>query len=279
MRVIKKETVFESVYSLIKNASYYAPVDYVKVLKEIKDKEVDSTSSQVMDDIVRNNEIASRKHVPICQDTGVVVVFIEVGREVYLEFDVYDVINSAVAKAYDDFYLRKSVVRHPLDRVNTKDNTPAIIHTTLVAGDKLKITVCPKGAGSENMSKLTMLKPADGEEGVIDFVVDVIKKGGMNACPPLIVGVGIGGNFERVAELAKQALIEPIDKPSDDPINAELEVKLLKKINELGIGPMGLGGKTTAIAVKVKSYPCHIAALPVAVNLQCHANRHEEIIL
>lgn len=279
MRVIKKETVFESVYSLIKNASYYAPVHYVKVLKEIKDKEVDSTSSQVMDDIVRNNEIASRKHVPICQDTGVVVVFIEVGREVYLEFDVYDVINSAVAKAYDDFYLRKSVVRHPLDRVNTKDNTPAIIHTTLVAGDKLKITVCPKGAGSENMSKLTMLKPADGEEGVIDFVVDVIKKGGMNACPPLIVGVGIGGNFERVAELAKQALIEPIDKPSDDPINAELEVKLLKKINELGIGPMGLGGKTTAIAVKVKSYPCHIAALPVAVNLQCHANRHEEIIL
>ncbi len=279
MRVIKKETVFESVYSLIKNASYYAPVDYVKVLKEIKDKEVDSTSSQVMDDIVRNNEIASRKHVPICQDTGVVVVFIEVGREVYLEFDIYDVINSAVAKAYDDFYLRKSVVRHPLDRVNTKDNTPAIIHTTLVAGDKLKITVCPKGAGSENMSKLTMLKPADGEEGVIDFVVDVIKKGGMNACPPLIVGVGIGGNFERVAELAKQALIEPIDKPSDDPINAELEVKLLKKINELGIGPMGLGGKTTAIAVKVKSYPCHIAALPVAVNLQCHANRHEEIIL
>ncbi len=279
MRIISEKVVFENVYKMIKDASYYAPSDYIKILKDIKTKETSDTGIQVMDDIVKNNEIASRKNVPICQDTGIVVVFIEVGQKVYLDFDIYSVINSAVAKAYEDFYLRKSVVRHPLDRVNTKNNTPAIIHTKLVPGDNLKIKVCPKGAGSENMSALTMLKPADGEQGVVDFVVDVIKKGGMNACPPLIIGVGIGGNFEKVAGLAKEALIEPIEKPSDDPINAKLEVKLLEKINELGIGPMGLGGNTTAIAVKVKSYPCHIAALPVAVNIQCHANRHEEIVL
>ncbi len=279
MRVIDKKVVFEKVYGLIKNASYYAPIDYLELLRSVRANEETETGKQVMDDIVKNNEIATRKNVPICQDTGVVVVFVEVGRELYLDFDIYEVINDAVANAYVDFYLRKSVVRHPLDRVNTKDNTPAIIHTTLVAGDKLKITVCPKGAGSENMSALTMLKPADGREGVINFVLDVLKKGGMNACPPLIIGVGIGGNLERVAELSKRALIEPIDKENPDPINNELEKTLLKEINDLGIGPMGLGGNTTALAVKVKSFPCHIAALPVAVNIQCHANRHEEIIL
>ncbi len=276
MIIIEKDLVSSTVYELIKKASYYAPKDYLEVLRKMRSNENTNTGQQVLDDIILNNEIATRKDVAICQDTGIVVVFLEIGREVKLDFDIYEVVNESVEKAYKDFYLRKSVVKHPLDRMNTKTNTPAIIHTTLVAGDKIKITVCPKGAGSENMSKLTMLKPADGKDGVINFVLDVIKQGGANACAPLIVGVGIGGNLEKVAELSKRALIEPLHKNNENEIDANLEAELLAKINELGIGPMGLGGKNTAITVKVKSYPCHIAALPVSVNLQCHANRHEE---
>ena len=215
----------------------------------------------------------------MCQDTGITVVFVELGYDVHINGDLYDAINKGISIGYTEGYLRKSVVKSPLNRINTKDNTPGIIHVKMVKGDNLKITICPKGAGSENMSKVKMLTPADGINGIKKFVLDTVKEAGGRPCPPLIVGVGIGGDIEKAALIAKEALLRPIDDESDDLDAKKLEKELLEELNKLNVGPMGLGGKTTALACKVNLYPCHIASLPVAVNIQCHASRHKVVIL
>jgi fumarate hydratase subunit alpha len=228
---------------------------------------------------VDNDLLAREKCLPICQDTGVVVCFVKVGYDVHFDGNLYDAINEGVANAYTKGYLRKSVVRHPLDRVNTKNNTPAIVHVELVPGDKVTIDVAPKGGGSENMSLVKMLIPADGVEGVKKLVLDTVFNGGGKPCPPIIVGIGLGGNLEKSALMAKESLMREIDDVNPDPILANLEQELLKEINDLGVGPMGFGGTQTCLAVKVNAYPCHIASLPVAINIQCHASRHKSCIL
>ena len=229
--------------------------------------------------IIENDILARKKTIPICQDTGVTVVFLEIGMGICFDYDLTETINQAVKEAYEEFYLRKSIVKHPLDRINTLTNTPCIIHTKIVNSKNLKITLTIKGAGSENMSKLKMLSPADGDIGVVNFVLETIEASGGNACPPMIVGVGLGGNFEQAALLSKEALLRDIDDESSNPIDNNLEKKIFEKANKLGIGPMGLGGKSTVLAVKINSFPCHIASLPVAVNIQCHASRTKSIIL
>ena len=230
---------------------------------------------EVLDDIVSNIECAEELNVPICQDTGMAVFFIEVGQDVHFEgLPIEDAINEGVKKGYTEGYLRKSVVEDPIFRVNTKDNTPAVIHYSIVPGDKVKIVFAPKGFGSENMSRIFMLKPADGIEGVKDAILTAVKDAGPNACPPMVIGVGIGGTFEKCAILAKKALTRPVNEQSKIPYVAELEQELLDKINQTGIGPGGLGGTMTALAVNINTYPTHIAGLPVAVNICCHVNRH-----
>lgn len=229
----------------------------------------------VLGQIIENADIARAEQAPMCQDTGLAVVFAEVGQDVHITGALLaDAINAGVAKGYGEGYLRKSVVGHPLDRKNTGDNTPAVIHTEIVPGDKLRIIVAPKGAGSENMSAVRMLKPSDGADGVKSFVLDTVLAAGPNPCPPIIVGVGIGGTMEKAAFLSKKALLREVGEHSTDKVNAELETSLLEMINRTGIGPAGLGGRITALAVNVESFPCHIASLPVAVNIQCHAARH-----
>ncbi|MFR4619815.1 MAG: fumarate hydratase, partial [Oscillospiraceae bacterium] len=229
----------------------------------------------VIENLLKNAEIADSKEVPICQDTGMAVFFIEIGNEVFVEGDtITDAVNKGVSMGYTDGYLRKSVVRDPLDRVNTKDNTPAVIYYDFVKGDKIKITFAPKGFGSENKSGLKMLNPSDGINGVIDFVIETVNKAGANPCPPMVIGVGIGGTMDKAAQIAKKALTRDIDVPNANPFYAELEKTLLEKINKLGIGPQGMGGTTTALAVNVETFPTHIAGLPVAVNVNCHATRH-----
>ena len=260
--------------------NYFIGKDVLDKIKEAHSKEESEVGKKILGQILENDDIAAKEQVPMCQDTGIVVIFVEVGTDVKINGDIYEAINEGVRRGYEKGYLRKSVVRHPLDRVNTKDNTPAIIHTKLVPNsDKVKIIVAPKGGGSENMSALKMLKPSDGIEGVKKLVVDTIKNAGGNPCPPIIVGVGIGGNFEKAALLAKEAVLRPINDKSADPIAADLEAELLELINKTGVGPLGLGGRTTALAVKVNTYPCHIAALPVAININCHAARHKEVEL
>ena len=252
-----------------------------KVLCSIKNamNNEQGLSKNILAQIIENDEIASNENVPMCQDTGITVVFVEIGNEVFINGSLEDAINKGVSLGYTEGYLRKSVVKSPLNRVNTKDNTPAIIHIKHTLGDKLKITICPKGAGSENMSRVKMLVPADGIKGIKNFVKETVSLAGGRACPPLVVGVGIGGNLEKSALLAKEALLRDIDDEAMDLDANKLEKELLAEINSLNIGPMGLGGKTTALAVKVNIYPCHIASLPVAVNLQCHASRHKVVIL
>lgn len=235
---------------------------------------------EILNKLIENAEYAQQNMIPICQDTGMAVVFIYLGQEVHIVGgSLEEAINEGVRKGYKKGYLRKSVVKHPINRVNTGDNTPAVIHYQIVDGDELKIVVCPKGFGSENMSSLKMLVPADGEQGVIDFVLETVEKAGSNPCPPIIVGVGIGGTMEKAAILAKKALIRPIDLRNENEYEKDLEQSLLEKINKLGIGPQGLGGKTTALAVNVETYPTHIAGLPVAVNISCYVTRHCEVIL
>jgi fumarate hydratase subunit alpha len=230
--------------------------------------------------LLKNADIARSEDVPMCQDTGFAVVFVELGQDVHIEGGALeDAINEGVRRGYTEGYLRKSIVGHPLERVNTGDNTPAVIHLKLVPGNKMKITVAPKGGGSENMSGIKMLKPAEGVEGVKKFVLDTVKAAGPNPCPPIIVGVGIGGTFEKCALLAKEALLRPVGTPSHRPEIARLERELLDEINSTGIGPQGLGGRFTALAVHIEIYPVHIASLPVAVNINCHASRHKEIVL
>ena len=278
MKIILEEQIIDEVSRLCIEACTYINKDVLEKLNTHYENE-QGLSKTIIGQIIENDNLAKEENIPMCQDTGICVVFVELGNEVYIKGDLNRAINEGVSKGYTEGYLRKSVVRSPLRRINTNNNTPAIIHIETTLGDKLKITVCPKGAGSENMSQVKMLTPAQGRNGIIDFVLKVVKEAGGRACPPLIVGVGIGGNIEKCAEIAKKALLRDLNDVSEDEDARLLEDELLTKINELNIGPMGLGGKITALGVKVNLYPCHIASLPVCVNLQCHASRHKEVIL
>lgn len=275
MREIKVKDISLKVEEMLIDACENIPENILQAIKKAKDDEKSPLGKQVIEKIIENDELARNKHLPICQDTGVVVCFLEVGYDVHFDGDIYEAINEGVANAYTKGYLRKSVVKHPLDRVNTKNNTPAIIHTKLIPGDKIKIHLAPKGGGSENMSVVKMLIPADGVEGIKKIVLETVFNGGGKPCPPIIVGIGIGGNLEKSALLAKEALMRDIDDVNSDKLVSDLEKELLTEINKLGVGPMGFGGKVTCLAVKINTYPCHIASLPVAINIQCHAARHK----
>ena len=280
MREINVSTITSAIKELCINANYYLDQDIRDRLKEAQDKETFPIAKEMLTKIMINADIAKNEQMPMCQDTGMACVFVELGQEVHIAGgSLEEAIHEGVRQGYTEGYLRKSVVKDPLDRVNTKDKTPAIIYYNIVPGDKLKITVAPKGFGSENMSGIKMLKPADGVEGVKEFIIETVKKAGPNPCPPIVVGVGIGGTFDRAANLAKKALIRPTAERNANPMYADLEAELLEKINALGIGPQGFGGKTTALAVNIEYYPTHIAGLPVAVNINCHATRHAEVEL
>lgn len=278
MKTILEEQIINAVAQLCIDACTYINKDVEEALRTNCEKE-EGLSKAILEQIIENDNLARDENIPMCQDTGICVVFVELGNEVYIKGDLNKAINEGVVKGYKEGYLRKSVVASPLKRINTNNNCPAIIHIETTLGDKLKITVCPKGAGSENMSQVKMLTPALGRQGIIDFVLKVVKDAGGRACPPLIVGVGIGGNIEKCAQIAKKSLLRDLNDEAQDEDARSLEKELLTKINELNIGPMGLRGKTTALSVKVNLYPCHIASLPVCVNLQCHAARHKEVIL
>ncbi len=280
MREIKADDVRRTVELLCIKANYYLPNDVLNMLKEKLHEEISEIGVEILNSLVENAEIAKAKEMPICQDTGIAVIFVEIGQEVHVVGgSLDDAINNGVKDGYLNGYLRKSIVRDPFIRINTNDNTPPIVHYDIVDGDKLKITVAPKGAGSENMSAFKMMKPSDGIEGVKKFIIDTVEASGPNACPPLVVGVGIGGNFEYAPLLAKKALLRPIDQRSSDDDVRALEEELLFKINNLGIGPQGLGGMVTALAVNIEKYPTHIAMLPVAVNISCHVTRHATAVL
>lgn len=280
MREIHINKIQEAVENLCIEANYNLSKDVVYSLDKAKREETWNLAEDILDKIIINAEIAKNERMPICQDTGMACVFIEIGQDVHIVGgNLEDSINEGVRRGYEKGYLRKSVVKDPIDRVNTRDNTPAIIYYDIVPGDKLKITVAPKGFGSENMSQIKMLKPSDGLEGVKEFIIKVVKEAGPNPCPPMIVGVGIGGTFEKAAYLSKKALIRSIDSKNENKFYADLEEELLIKMNELGIGPQGFGGKTTVLGVNIETFPTHIAGLPVAVNISCHATRHKEVIL
>ncbi|MDE6202299.1 MAG: fumarate hydratase, partial [Lachnospiraceae bacterium] len=256
-------------------ANHFLTEDMKQALNQAEVAEKSPLGRQILNQLGDNLQIAAQDMIPICQDTGMAVIFMEIGQDVHVEGGLLtDAVNEGVRQGYQEGYLRKSVVKDPIYRENTKDNTPAVIHYDIVAGDKIKITVAPKGFGSENMSRIFMLKPADGIEGVKNVVLAAVKDAGPNACPPMIIGVGIGGTFEKCALLAKKALTRPVDERSGIPYVCEMEKELLQKINQSGIGPGGLGGSTTALAVNINTYPTHIAGLPVAVNICCHVNRH-----
>jgi fumarate hydratase subunit alpha len=280
MREITTKQISEAVAKACINANYYLPEDVENALRNALAKEESPAGKEVLEQLIENARIARNDKMPICQDTGFTVVFAEVGQGVHISGGLLaDAINEGVRRGYEYGYLRKSIVAHPLERTNTGDNTPAIIHTEIVPGAKLKLTIAPKGGGSENMSGVKMLKPSDGVEGVKKFVVELVKAAGSNPCPPVIVGVGIGGTMEKAALLAKKAVVRPIGVPSAREYDAKLEEELLELVNSTGVGPAGLGGRITALAVHVETFPAHIASLPVAVNIQCHAARHKEIVL
>ncbi|MBU4487287.1 MAG: fumarate hydratase [Candidatus Delongbacteria bacterium] len=281
MREIHVSDIISSVKKLSIEANYYLGQDVIDRMISLKEKEESETGVEVMNILLKNYELAAKEKMPICQDTGIAVIFVELGQDVHLVGgDFTEAINEGVRQGYKEGYLRKSMVNDPIiERKNTTDNTPAIIYTEIVQGDKIKITIAPKGGGSENMSEVKMMKAADGIEGVMDFVVDRIRRSGGNPCPPIVVGVGLGGNFEQSALLAKKSLLREIGSPNPEPKWDQYEEELLKRINDLGIGPQGLGGRTTALAVHILTKPCHIASMPVAVNVQCHAARHKSIIL
>ena len=275
MKEINVVEITKTIRNLCIDANYYLSDDIRNQLKMAREKETWDIAKGILDKILINADIAKNEKMPMCQDTGMTCVFIELGQEVHIVGgDLYGAINSGVAQGYEDGFLRKSVVSDPINRVNTKDNTPAVIYYDIVPGDKLKITVAPKGFGSENMSQIKMLKPSDGIEGVKEFILKVVKEAGPNPCPPIVVGVGIGGTFDKAANLAKKAAVRSTQEINANPYYAELEKELTEEINKLGIGPQGFGGKTTALAVNIETYPTHIAGLPVAVNINCHAARH-----
>lgn len=279
MREIDSSLISEVVARLCIDANYHLPPDMKKQIISSSNEESWETASIILDQIIENFNIADENLQPICQDTGLACVFLSIGQDVHIKGNLEEAVNEGVRKGYSQGYLRKSVVSDPLNRVNTGDNTPAMIYYDICPGDKIKITVAPKGFGSENMSQIKMLKPSDGIEGVKDFVIKVVEDAGPNPCPPIVVGVGIGGTFDKAAYLAKKALMRPVDQRNSEAFYAELEEELLEKINALGIGPQGFGGKTTALAVNIEKFPTHIAGLPVAVNINCHVTRHmtEEI--
>lgn len=274
MRELDASVITETIARLCVEANRNLPKDVCQALHRAAKEEPFAPARDILDLLVKNEGIARDTHMPICQDTGMAIVFAEVGQDVHIVGDFETAIHEGVKRGYVDGLLRKSVVADPLRRVNTKDNTPAIIHTRLVPGDKVTLTVAPKGFGSENMSRLAMLTPAAGVQGVKDFVLETVRLAGANPCPPMVLGIGIGGDFEQVAELAKRALMIPLDECNDDPFYAELEQELLSAVNETGIGPQGFGGKTTCLGLHILQKPTHIAGLPVAVNVSCHVTRH-----
>lgn len=275
IRTIKTDEITKNIKEMCIQANHYLSADMDAAMKHAADTEQSELGKKILHQLQDNLKIADEEMIPICQDTGMAVIFLEVGQDVHFEgAAIEDAVNEGVRQGYTEGFLRKSVVGDPLIRENTKDNTPAVIHYSIVPGDQVKITMAPKGFGSENMSRVFMLKPADGIEGVRHAILTAVKDAGPNACPPMVVGVGIGGTFEKCALLAKQALTRPVDEHSDIPYVKDLEEEMLSKINQLGIGPGGLGGTTTALAVNINTYPTHIAGLPVAVNICCHVNRH-----
>lgn len=275
IRTINVDKVTENIREMCIEANHYLSADMKKRLDEAAGREESPLGRQILSQLEENLAIAGKDMIPICQDTGMAVIFMEIGQDVHFEGgNLEEAVNEGVRQGYTEGFLRKSVVSDPLLRENTKDNTPAVLHCRIVPGDKVKITVAPKGFGSENMSRIFMLKPAEGIEGVKEAILTAVKDAGPNACPPMVVGVGIGGTFEKCALLAKQALTREVDQPSDIPYIAELEKEMLAKINDLGIGPAGLGGRITALSVNINTYATHIAGLPVAVNICCHVNRH-----
>ena len=277
MREIHVSEITKVVKELCIESNYYLSKDVKEALQKAKENETWELAENILDKIILNSNIAKNEDMPICQDTGMACVFMEIGQDVHIIGGLLeDVINEGVRQGYDEGFLRKSVVKDPLDRVNTNDNTPAIIYYDIVQGDKIKITVSPKGFGSENMSRIKMLKPSDGLKGVKDFIIETVMLAGPNPCPPIVIGVGIGGTFDKAAYLAKKALIRPLDKRNSKEFYSNLEEELLEAINKLGIGPQGFGGKTTALGVNIETYPTHIAGLPVAVNINCHVTRHKE---
>lgn len=278
MREINVEDITKTVEKLCIESNYYLPQDVKKALEDALDKEESPLAKEILGDILKNGEIARTNNVPICQDTGLAVIFLELGQDVRLVGgDLNEAIDEGVRRGYKNGYLRKSAVNDPfMVRKNTGDNTPAIIHTKIVPGDKVKLILAPKGGGSENMSALAMLKPSDGINGIKKFVLDTVEKAGSNPCPPIIVGIGIGGTIEKTTLIAKQSLLRTVGEHNSNPEVAKIEVELLEEINKLGIGPQGFGGRTTALAVNIETFPAHIASMPVAINIQCHVARHKE---
>lgn len=279
MRELSVQMITETVERLCIEANCHLPLDMKERIRASWESENWPAAKEILEQIIQNFEIADQENQPICQDTGMACVFLKIGQDVHVSGDVNEAVNEGVRRGYAKGYLRKSVVRDPLDRVNTGDNTPAAVYYELVPGDRVEVTVAPKGFGSENMSRIKMLRPSDGLQGVKDFVLETVAQAGPNPCPPIVVGVGIGGTFDKAAYLAKKALLRPVDVPSSDPFYAQLERELLGSINDLGIGPQGLGGKTTALAVNIEHFPTHIAGLPVAVNINCHVTRHQTEVL
>lgn len=275
MRTVKTKQITENIREMCVEANHFLTGDMTEALDRARESEKAPLGKQILQQLQENLQIAGEDMIPICQDTGMAVVFAEVGQDVHIEGGLLeDAIQEGVRRGYTEGFLRKSVVKDPLIRENTKDNTPAVIHYTITSGDKIRLTLAPKGFGSENMSRIFMLKPADGIEGVKNAILTAVKDAGPNACPPMVVGVGIGGTFEKCALMAKQALTRPVNEHSLIPYVKEMEEELLEKINKTGIGPGGLGGSTTALAVNINTFPTHIAGLPVAVNICCHVNRH-----
>jgi len=280
MKEIHVDKIRDSVKKLCIDANYFLPADVKGAIVNAQTKETWPVAKDILEKILENVDVSKVENAPMCQDTGMACVFIEIGQDVHVAGgSIEDAVNEGVRLGYAEGYLRKSVVGDPLNRVNTGDNTPAVIYYDIVPGDRLNIMVAPKGFGSENMSQIKMLKPADGIEGVKEFILKTVKEAGPNPCPPMVVGVGIGGTFDRAAVLAKKALIRSLSERNEDPFYRDLEEELLQKINDLGIGPQGFGGKTTALAVNIETFPTHIAGLPVAVNINCHVTRHKEITL
>ena len=279
LRELNADVIRDNVARLAIEANCVLPCDVKKRIEEARANEPWPTAEGILDNIIENYGIAERDSVPICQDTGVCCVFLKIGQDVHITGDIRAAVDEGVRRGYADGYLRKSVVKDPLRRVNTGDNTPAMLYTEIVPGDKVELTVAPKGFGSENMSRLAMLKPSDGIEGVKAFILKTVEEAGPNPCPPIVVGVGIGGTFDKAAYLAKKALMRSTDERNSDEFYSELENELLEKINSLGVGPQGFGGRTTALAVNIEWMPTHIAGLPVAVNINCHVTRHRTVVL
>ena len=280
MKTINVNEIIKTVKELSIEANYYLPNDVKEAIEKAEKNEKWPIANNILNKILENSQIASAEKMPICQDTGMACVFIDIGQDVHITGgSLEESINEGVRQGYAEGFLRKSVVKDPLHRVNTNDNTPALIYYNMVPGDKVKITVAPKGFGSENMSRIAMLKPSDGLEGVKNFVLETVRMAGPNPCPPIVIGIGIGGSFDKAAYLAKKALIRPVNENNTDEFYGNLEKELLEEVNKIGIGPQGFGGKTTALALNIETYPTHIAGLPVAVNINCHATRHKERVL